>query len=310
MTLQQLRYVLALDEHRHFSAAAEACFVSQPTLTMQVKKLEESLGFQLFDRQVHPIVPTPMGKGFIERAGQIMSQVIDLESWVNHEQDVIEGTYRVGIIPTLAPYVLPRVLPDLAKNTVGVELTLTEVTSTRMLEQLKSGDLDVGILVTPVDEEFIREIPLYNEPFLIFGHPNGDAEGPRDGWDPSDLPADRLLLLEEGHCFRDQMLALCSRDRAAESAVRYESGSIASLQALVRAGMGYTLIPELAADPEHDNAFLRHFKSPAPVREVSLVVHQSFPRERFIAWLRDAIRSHMPEAYRIASSGRRVRWRI
>lgn len=310
MTLQQLRYILALDDHRHFSAAAEACFVSQPTLTMQVKKLEESLGFQLFDRQVHPIVPTPMGKGFLERARQIMSQVTDLESWVNQEQDVIEGSYRVGIIPTLAPYVLPRVLPDLAQNSDGVELTLTEVTSARMLEQLKSGELDIGVLVTPVDEESIREIPLYNEPFLIFGHPDGRGEGPGDGWDPADLPADRLLLLEEGHCFRDQMLALCSRDRSTESAVRYESGSIASLQALVRAGMGYTLIPELAADPEHDAAFLRHFKAPAPVREVSLVVHHSFPRERFIAWLREAIRSQMPESYRIASTGRRVRWRI
>lgn len=310
MTLQQLRYILALDEHRHFSAAAEACFVSQPTLTMQVKKLEESLGFQLFDRQVHPIVPTPMGEGFIERARQIMSQVTDLESWVNHEQDVIEGTYRVGIIPTLAPYVLPRVLPDLAQNQDGVELTLTEVTSARMLEQLKSGDLDVGILVTPVDEEAIREIPLYNEPFLIFGHPDGREDAPYEGWDPADLPGDRLLLLEEGHCFRDQMLALCSRERSSATAVRYESGSIASLQALVRAGMGYTLIPELAADATLDAAFLRQFKSPAPVREVSLVVHHSFPRERFIAWLRDAVRSHMPESYRITTSGRRVRWRI
>lgn len=310
MTLQQLRYILALDDHRHFSAAAEACFVSQPTLTMQVKKLEESLGFPLFDRQVHPIVPTAMGEGFIARARQIMSQVGDLETWVNQEQEALAGTYRVGIIPTLAPFVLPRVLPDLASNADGVELIVREVTSERMLEELKAGTLDVGILVTPADEPAIREIPMYHEPFMIFGHPNGYQEAPRRDWKPEDLPTDRLLLLEEGHCFRDQMLSLCARNRSSSSAVRYESGSIAALQALVRAGMGYTLIPALAADAQRDAEFLHAFAEPAPVREVSLVVHNSFPRERFLNWLREAIRTRMPESYQAASASRRVKWRI
>ena len=310
MTLQQLRYILALDDHRHFSAAAEACFVSQPTLTMQVKKLEESLGFPLFDRQVHPIVPTAMGEGFIARARQIMSQVGDLETWVNQEQEALAGTYRVGIIPTLAPFVLPRVLPDLASNADGIELIVREVTSERMLEELKAGSLDVGILVTPADEPAIREIPMYNEPFMIFGHPDGKRDAPRANWKPEDLPTDRLLLLEEGHCFRDQMLSLCARNRSSWSAVRYESGSIAALQALVRADMGYTLIPALAADAERDAEFLRTFADPAPVREVSLVVHNSFPRERFLTWLREAIRTRMPQSYQAASSSKRVKWRI
>ena len=310
MTLQQLRYVLALDEHRHFSAAAEACHVSQPTLTMQVKKLEDAVGFPLFDRHVQPIRPTEMGGGFIARAREIMFNVSELSAWVNQEQEVLEGTYRVGIIPTLAPYVLPRILPDLVASDFGVELVLMEVTTERMLEQLKSGALDVGILVTPVDEPSIREIPMYAEPFMIFGHPTGEADAPHSDWSPESLPSEGLLLLEEGHCFRDQMLSLCSRERSIAQGVRYESGSIASLQALVRAGMGYTLIPALAADPERDGALLRTFASPEPVREVSLVAHHSFPRERFLNWFRDHIRERMPESYRKGTAYKRVRWRM
>ena len=310
MTLQQLRYVLALDEHRHFTEAAAACHVSQPTLTMQVKKLEDAVGFPLFDRHVHPIQPTEMGAGFIARARSIMLQVSDLAAWVNHEQDVLEGTYRVGIIPTLAPYVLPRILPDLVAQAPGVELVLSEVTTERMLEQLKSGLLDVGILATPLEEASIRELPLYVEPFMIFGHPTGDPHDAQGGWKPDDLPAEGLLLLEEGHCFRDQMLALCSRSRPEGVGMRYESGSIASLQALVRAGMGYTLIPALAAEPDRDGMLLRHFASPEPVREVSLAAHHSFPREHFLSWFRDHIRDRMPAAYRTGTSFKRVRWRM
>jgi LysR family hydrogen peroxide-inducible transcriptional activator len=272
--------------------------------------LEDALGFQLFDRHKQPIQPTPMGEGFIARSREIMLQVNDLAAWVNREQEVLEGTYRIGIIPTLAPYVLPRILPDLATSAPGVDLVLSEVTSERMLEQLKSGALDAGILVTPVDEPAIREIPIYTEPFMIFGHPTSDPDAPRSGWLPEDLPIERLLLLEEGHCFRDQMLALCNRNRPSASGLRYESGSIASLQALVRVGMGYTLIPALAADLERDADLLRTFADPQPVREVSLVAHHSYPRERFLNWLRDHVRERMPAGYRKGSKTRRVRWRM
>jgi LysR family hydrogen peroxide-inducible transcriptional activator len=239
-----------------------------------------------------------------------MKQVVDLNAWVNQEQDLLEGHYRVGIIPTLAPYVLPRIMPRLGQNELGIELSISEVTTERLIEQLKSGDLDVGILVTPLEESVIREIPLYSEPLMIFGHPHGKLDEPKEGWDPEDLPEERLLMLEEGHCFRNQILALCSKQRASSDKIRYESGSIASLQALVRAGMGYTLIPALAADFERDAEFIRAFAAPNPVREVSLVAHQSFPRERLLEWLRDQVKNSMPESYQVDSSFKRLPWRI
>lgn len=305
MTLQQLRYLVALDTHRHFSSAAEAVLVTQPTLTMQVKKLEDEMGIKVFDRSKSPIQPTPMGTVIIGKAREILQQVDALHQYVTGTQTDISGEFSVAIIPTLAPYLLPRFLPPFITGFPETKLNIRELQTEQIISQLKAGTLDVGILVTPLSEQSIREVPIFNEPFYIYG----DTYLPKDKYLAGDLPEEGLLLLDEGHCFREQALEICSRrERSAVKNIEYLSGSIESLKALVRKGMGYTLVPALSVTGE-DKDYLHEFEGQTPVREVSLVVHNSFVRERLLEVLRDVIINAVPEEMRSEENYYKVRWR-
>ncbi|MBU2019630.1 MAG: LysR family transcriptional regulator [Bacteroidetes bacterium] len=309
MTLQQLEYIVALDSHRHFVKAANSCFVTQPTLTMQVRKLEDEIGIQLFERTKKPLVPTHAGEYFIAKSRQILNDIEELKAFVSDEVESLDGEFKLAIIPTLAPYVLPRFLPHFLKAYPNTKLLIQEQTTELMLDSLQKGTIDLGILVTPVDLKSIREIPVFNESFLLY-LPEGSEEFKNQNPTPQDLDPDELLLLEEGHCFRAQTLSLCQkRSTRSEQGFTFQSGSIEALKQLVQQNLGYTLVPELAVNGEENLKHIRRFAEPQPTREVSIAVHKSFTKEALIESLRESIQVTLPEGLDVKNHFTRIKWK-
>lgn len=309
MTFQQLEYIIALDNYRHFVTAAEKCFVSQPNLSMQVKKLEEEIGVKIFDRDQKPLVPTRTGEQILLKARQILREVDHLKAYVSKEKESTKGEFTLGIIPTLAPYLLPVFLPGFIKSHPDTRLIIRELQTEEIIRRLQQGTLDIGLAVTPLDEKSIREVALFHEPFLLY-LPESHPLLASDRLDPEELNREDLLLLGEGHCFRDQALSLCKgRDPVSEAGFAYESGSVEALMGLVRQGVGYTLVPEMSVGEKADPKHVRRFQAPEPVREVSIVVHQSFSREALLEELRDSIQSSVPDSFRKMQHYMRVKWR-
>ena len=305
MTLQQLHYIVALDEHRHFVRAAAACFVTQPTLTMQVRKLEEELEVELFDRRMQPIRPTAIGERIIAQARVVMREAEQLRSLVDELHEGLTGSYRIGVIHTLAPYLLPLFLPRFAQGHPDVRLTIDERKTSRILKGLRRGELDLGILVTPVNAPDLEEVPLFNEPFLAY-LPMDHPLARRKRLDRSDIRDQPLWVLSEGHCFREHTLSLCDRPSAGGNEnLLYESGSIETLKQMVRHGSGMTLVPELSVAP--GDPHVRRFKSPEPVRQVGLVVRRPFVRRKLLVELERCIRLAVPPRMCLPGSGTRPR---
>ncbi len=310
MTLQQLEYITALDTHRHFVNAAESCFVTQPTLTLQIKKLETEMGLQIFDRSKHPIEPTKTGLKVIESARQILREVNSLKSFVNMEKDDLNGTFRIGVIPTVAPYLMPRFLKQFIDANPKINLVIREIESEQIITDLKNDLLDIGLLATPLDENGLREIPLYNEPFLIYSaeqHPLFVKEHIQ----PTDLTEKGLWVLNQGHCLRNQVLKVCSQKKNAQNNnLSYESGSIETLKNLVKNHMGYTLVPELSVlDTLNTDKRIKRFDKPEPSREISMVVHQSFNKEAILEKIKSAILADIPAHFVKAKTYNRIKWR-
>lgn len=297
MTLQQLEYIVALDEHRHYVTAAEHSFVSQPNLTMQVQKLEEEMGVKIFDRTKKPLQPTEIGKEVIVRARKILRESRQLKEFVNHEKEIVEGEFTIGIIPTLAPYLLPRFLPVFLEENPKVHLKIQELQTGQIISQLENGIIDIGLLATPLNEPYIREIPVFYEPFLLYLPQNHRLQNQKlllaDDLDPNDV-----LVLDEGHCFREQTLAICRQAKDGSSlGFDYQSGSIEALKSLVKNGVGYTLVPEMSVIKELDATHVRRFASPQPVREISIVVHNSYIREGVINRLKAFFQMVVPARF-------------
>lgn len=308
MTLQQLEYLVALDKHRNFVKAAESCYVTQPTLTMQLKKLEEEYGFQLFNRSEKPLRPTQNGLIFIEKAREILSRVEELKGFMKTNTEDIQGEFTMGIIPTLAPYILPRFLPYFIEAFPESKLFIQELQSEQIIEKLKSNQLDLAIIVTPLHEYALREIPLCNETFLVYLPENCPLIHLHELVD-ADLEAYELLLLEEGHCFRDQALNICKSIPRDSNRFIYQSGSIETLKSLVDKGLGYTLIPELSITTHDDSRRIKRFREPEPSREISLVVNKAFHRERLLDNIRKVLHDHLPEAMIKNRPRVRINWR-
>jgi LysR family hydrogen peroxide-inducible transcriptional activator len=306
MNLQQLEYIVGLDIHRNHVKAAEHCHVTQPTLSMMVKKLEEELGVKIFDRS-QPLKPTPAGEMVISRARQILQEVKNLKEFIKNEKDSIEGEFRLGVIPTLAPYLLPRFLNEFLEKHPGTSFTVTELQTEDIIRQLKTDRLDVAILVTPLDDKEIREIPVFYEPILLYTS-NSAKYAQQDRVNLKTLTTENLLLLEEGHCFRGQVMNLCSAKgvKKTHHQLNYQSGSFETLKAMVDHNYGYTLIPEMAVNVKSKH--VKHFTSPEPVREVSLAVHQGFVKEMLLIKLREAILKAIPPHFKKDDKYIRVRW--
>ena len=308
MTLQQLTYLVALDTHRQFGLAAEKSYVSQPALSVQVQKLEEELGVLLFDRTQRGAEPTAVGAKVIAQARLVLREAQQLRELVQVEKGEVVGELRLGVIPTLAPYLVPRFLMSLTAAYPNLGVHIEELRSEEIMQQLKDHRLDVGLLVTPLDDRQLHELPLLDEPFLLLAsenHPLATHTAVR----PNDLQAPGLWLMQQGHCFRSQVLNLCERP-SPTGAITYESGSIETLKELVRRHHGYTLVPELAVlDEVETNPLLKRFVDPAPVREVSLVVHHGFVRTTLLTALRDLILASVPARLHAGKAGDKIRWR-
>ena len=309
MTLQQLEYIVALDTHRHFVKAADSCFVTQPTLTLQIKKLENEMGAAIFDRSKHPITPTKMGYEIIEKARMVLREVNGLKDFVNAEKDSLKGFYRLGVIPTIAPFLMFRFLKDFTQNNPDITLKIRELESEQIISDIKNDKLDIGILATPLEEGHLKEIPLYNEPFLLYTselHPLYRAKKITT----HQLPEKGLWLLNQGHCLRNQVLSLCDKKgNTSLENLQYESGSIQTLMNLVKNHSGYTLVPELSVIEEQNDPHIRRFESPVPVREISLVTHRSFAQEAVTDALKTSILDNLPKHFSKVKKINRLKWR-
>ncbi|MFM1932933.1 MAG: hypothetical protein RL226_2236, partial [Bacteroidota bacterium] len=262
------------------------------------------MGVMIFDRSHSPLTPTPTGLKVIARARKMLMEAEGLFAEIRGIHDSIEGHFRVGVIPTLAPYLLPVFLPSFLEKYPQTRLDVREMQTSMIIKALKEDKIDIGLLVTPLDDDELREIPMFHEPFLFFG-PKDHADGEIK---PNELPDHGLLLLEEGHCFRSQMLEICSNSSSGVPGLHYLSGSIEALKGLVRQGMGYTLIPSLSAKPE-DSSYVRPFAAPVPIREVSIVVHESFVRERVMEIMKEEVLRNLPAGYAKEERHFKVRWR-
>lgn len=301
MTFVQLEYVVAVDTCRHFAMAASRCYVTQPTLSMQIQKLEEELGVKIFDRSKQPVVPTEAGVEIIEQARKILAEKNVIQEIVQNKKGILTGELRIGIIPTLAPYLLPLFVQSFAKKYPHVKLIVQEMMTEYVISRLREGRIDVGIVVTPLQEKGIKEHVLFYEELLAYVARKNTAYK-KTYVLAQDIDPEKLWLMEEGHCFRSQIVNLCELRKASEmsSHFEYEAGSIEALRRMVELNDGITILPELST-LDMDNKrlqMIRHFQKPAPMREVSLVVHRDFVKKRLIEVLKEEVLAGMPEKIR------------
>ncbi len=301
MNLQQLDYIVAVDNYRHFSTAAEKCFVTQPTLSMMIHKLEDELDVKIFDRSKQPVVPTEIGRAIIEQARLILNETARLREIVSTQKETVEGELRIAIIPTLAPYLMPLFVKKMAERYPSVKLYISEMTTENIINKLKLSALDVGIMATPTNDKDLFENFLFFEEFVAYASQN-EAILSKRYLLANDIDVNRLVLLEEGHCMRSQVINLCELRHASSriSNVFYEAGSIETLKNMIEVLSGVTILPELAISnmDEEQLQSVRFFKSPAPVREISLVTHRAFVKKRLIDILKTEIMDNLPERFK------------
>jgi LysR family hydrogen peroxide-inducible transcriptional activator len=302
MNLQQLEYVIAVDTHRHFLRASQKCFVTQATLSIMIQKLEAELGVNIFDRSKHPVKPTAIGSKVILQARRIVSEAARMKELIQAEKGEVSGELKIGIIPTLAPYLLPLFLKELISKYPQVKLIISEHTTTSIIERLKAGQLDTGILATPLNDSAIKEQVLFYEKYFLYV--NDEEKGFNKNYVlPKDIDINRLWLLEEGHCMRSQILNFCELKKKFEQSekLHYEAGSIETLKNLVEKKFGITVIPELATHnlSNSQKKRLRFFKPPAPVREISIAVHREYVKDRLIEVLKGTILSAIPDEMKV-----------
>jgi LysR family hydrogen peroxide-inducible transcriptional activator len=289
MTITQLKYVLAVAEHKNFTLAAEKCFVTQPTLSMQIQKIEEELNIQIFDRTKKPIQLTDIGLKIVNQAKNIVNEADRIQDIVEQQKGFIGGEFRLGIIPTIMPTLLPMFLNNFIKKYPKVKLIIEELNTQEIITKLKNGNLDAAIAATPLEDEKIKEIVLYFEPFVAY-IPENNAVFQKEEIEIDDLNINEILLLQDGHCFRDGILNLCkNRNETGLKSFQIESGSFETLIKLADEGLGTTLLPYLHTLDlkESDKLKLRHFKEPKPAREVSLI----YPKSELKIQIIDALRS-------------------
>lgn len=297
MTLVQLEYIVAVDTYRSFVGAAEKCFVTQPTLSMQVQKLEEMLNVKIFDRSKQPVVPTEIGTQIIEQARLVLQESQKIKEIISDQQQEVTGELKVGIIPTVAPYLLPKVIAAMMEKYPDLNLVIWEYTTEDIIHHLKTGVLDCGIMATPLGENGIAETPLYYENFVTYISKNSKLYKKKT-IDADDLEDENIWLLNEGHCMRSQVLNICrSTKQNRLQGLTYNTGSVETLIRMVDMNNGATLLPELALEELNSRQLskVRHFKSPEPVREISLVTHKNFIKKRMLNALKEEILEVIPK---------------
>lgn len=297
MTLTELKYMIAVARERHFGRAAESCFVSQPTLSVAIRKLEEELGVVLFERGGGEVGITPIGQRIVEQAHKVLEEGANLREMARQAHDPLEGPLRVGVIHTVGPYLLPRLVPTQIAATPQMPLLLQESMTVHLLELLKQGEIDCAIVALPLPDAGLNVRPLYDEPFLV-AMPRQHAWASRTHIDAADLKSETMLLLGSGHCFRDQVLGVCPEmarfSGSGEGMQRtFEGSSLETIRHMVAAGIGVTVVPASSLSMTGlDEGLLRYvpFQAPAPDRRIVLAWRKSYPRVDAIDALSDAIR--------------------
>ncbi|MDT0632778.1 LysR substrate-binding domain-containing protein [Rubrivirga litoralis] len=311
MTLLQLAYAVALDRHGHFGRAAEACHVTQPALSAGVQALEAGLGAVLFDRSAHPIVPTELGRAVVAQARHVLAEAERLEDLVSEATGELAGELRVGVLSTLAPYLVPLVIAPFARRYPDVELVFEELMAEAIVDHVRRDLLDAGLTATAPPVRGIEEVPLFEEPLVGYVAPGHRLYG-RAEMEPEDLSPGDVWLMREGHCFRDQALALLARGagRPDAKAAQFESGNLETLQRIVDRGFGMTLLPWLAVQGggSHAPESVRPFRAPAPSRTVRLVYATTLVRRHlvraFAAEVARAVAADLPPGAVLYTPGR------
>jgi LysR family hydrogen peroxide-inducible transcriptional activator len=310
MTIQQLEYLIAVDKYRHFGNAAESCFVTQPTLSAQLGKLEKDLGVILFDRSKMPVIPTEIGVQIISQAKRVVSESKGILELVAQLKGDISGTIKLAIIPTLAPYLLHLFIRKFLEKYPNVKLEVQEMITEEIVRRLKNDELDMGIVVTPLEEPGIVEKPMFYEKFYAYlskSHPLlKDKEIKR-----SDVKSEDLWILQQGHCFRDQVLNLCDQSSSGHRNFHYESGSLEGLKNMVNRYEGMTLLPELATYElsDEEKGRLRPFADGVPTREVSIILNRSFLKQKLVELLYKEITESIPAEMTSKAHGKIVRFK-
>jgi LysR family transcriptional regulator, hydrogen peroxide-inducible genes activator len=297
ITLRQLRYLSALAKHGHFGRAAEACAVTQPALSMQIRDLERTLGVAVVERRPGDVMLTDVGREIARRGEDVLTASRDLVDFALHRGGLLTGRLTLGVIPSLAPYLLPRILPLLQSRFFELQLELRETQTRQLVEDIKSGALDAALLALPVGEPDIDTMPLFEDLFLL-AVPAGDPRSERTRVAAADIDQTRLILLEDGHCLRDQALAFCAtvtRDRSGVAGATFGASSLTTVMQMVAGGYGVTLIPQIAADVEKRDErvkFLR-LKNPQPGRSIGLAFRRTSPRKADFAALGEVVKESM-----------------
>ncbi|MBN2616066.1 MAG: LysR family transcriptional regulator [Bacteroidales bacterium] len=312
ISLIQLEYVVAVDTYRHFATAAEKCFVTQPTLSMQLKKLEEEIGVVLFDRNKQPVIPTAAGIRIIQQARQVLQEAKKIKLLADEEKQQVAGELRIGVIPTIAPYLLPLFAGKYKRKHPGIQLKVEELITEQIEEKLQKDLLDVGIVVTPLHNKSIGEQPLFYEEMMLYSN----SEHPlihQPVIQINDIASPEMWLLSDGHCFRHQVVNLCDLHelKSEELPFEYESGSLDTLTKIIDKEGGYTLIPELMSRELsiHKKEQVRQFHNIHPLREVSLVFTRQFAKTKMVALLAEHIQDSVPQHMLDKERGTVVEWR-
>lgn len=294
MTIQQLEYVVAVDKYRHFVRAAEACGVTQSTLSAMIMKLETELGLTIFDRNSHPVAVTRAGMAVVDQARVVLFNAQQLREMVLSDKQLTSGELSLAIIPTVAPYILPRLFKELSHANSEVRLRVYEMRTEHIIDKLEKAEVDMAILATPLLRESLLEVPLYYEKFVAYVSPS-ESLFAQPEIQARQMPSQHLWVLQEGHCLRNQVFNFC--EHRSEYSTMYEAGSIDTLVKIVDENGGYTVIPELHI-PLLDvaqQAQIRRFVAPEPVREISLVFRQDYVRQGMVNLIAQAIRTIIPE---------------
>lgn len=298
MTLTQLSYIVAVDKYRHFATAAQNIYITQPTLSMQIQKLEDELGVLIFDRSKTPVIPTPIGSQIIKQAKLILSGAKQIEDMVSISETNLTGTFRVGVIPTIAPYLIPLFLRNFTEKHPDVKIIFEEALTKKILSGLQEDYFDFGIIATSTTQHFLEE-HLFLEPFLAYVY----SEHPfakKESLSVKDLDENELWLLTEGHCFRNQTLKICKQANIArqKQSVVFESGNLETLKRIVETDFGVTLLPYLALNTNDNtncgNGVVKEFEDPVPTRKIRLVYSREYLRDGIISAFSDVIKASIP----------------
>ncbi|MFM7022022.1 MAG: LysR substrate-binding domain-containing protein [Flavobacteriales bacterium] len=300
MTLTQYQYIVAVDIYKSFAKAADHCFVTQPTLSMQIQKLEEELGVTLFDRSKKPVATTDIGRQIVDQAKILLDEAGRINEIIQVNKGEIKGQFRLALIPTIAPSIIPRFLKEFTEKYPQLELHITELQTEIILDQLKKGLIDAAIVATPLSAEGVIEKPLYNEPFMAFV-PETHRLYKEKFLTTKELDIHDLLLLKEGHCFRNSVINLCNnafRKNEKSASIHLESGNFETLIKLAKQGFGMTLIPYLLSlelKETEDKKYIRPFGKPQPSREISIIYRRAQLKIHVIEKIAEAVQKSVPK---------------